>query len=113
MAQKTQWIVVNLPLDQVIKLKEEKPYVLVNLFKGIGKDNKPTERKALGVNGVSTIFSKKLLAKKQEKPTTHLTFVFPSTFTFKILETKFNETTRTYEDVREYPVSAVELASLI
>ncbi len=113
MAEKTKWIVVNLPLAQVIKLKEEKPYLLVNLYRGITANGEIKDRTALGVNGVSTIFSRKLLAKKQEKPSTHLTFVFPSTFNFRLLETKFNEATRVYEDVREYQVSASELATLI
>jgi hypothetical protein len=111
--EKTKWVVVNLPIAQVIKLKEEKPYLLVNLYRGLNKDGKIVDRTTLGVNGISTIFSKKLLAKKQEKPETHLTFVFPSTFSFKLLETKFNESTRIYEDVREYSVSAEELATLI
>jgi hypothetical protein len=113
MAEKTKWIVVNLPITQVIKLKEEKPYLLVNLFKGIATNGKVVDRATLGVNGISTIFSRKLLAKKQQTPETHYTFVFPSTFNFRLLETKFNDTTRVYEDVREYQVSAEELASLI
>lgn len=113
MAEKTKWIVVNLPMTQVIKLKEEKPYLLVNLLKGIAVNGKVADRASLEVNGISTIFSKKLLAKKQELPKTHLTFVFPSTFKFTLRETKFNEITRIYEDVREYQVSAEELASLI
>ena len=113
MAEKTKWIVVNLPMAQVIKLKEQKPYVLVNLYRGINPKGDIVDRTTLGVNGISTIFSKKLLAKKQEKPETHLTFVFPSTFNFRLLETKFNELTRVYEDVREYQVSAEELAKLI
>jgi hypothetical protein len=112
MATKTQWIVIQLPIEQVIKLPQEQPYILINLFKGI-KDEKVVERAQLDVNGISTILSRKLLAKKQDKPKTHLTFAIPSTFTFKVRETKFNETTRIYEDVREYPVSAVELATLV
>jgi hypothetical protein len=111
--EKTKWIVINLPLAQVIKLKDEKPWVLVNLYRGIDAKGKVVDRTTLGVNGISTIFSKKLLAKKQEKPETHLTFVFPSTFSFKLQETKFNEATRVYEDVREYVVSAQELETLI
>jgi len=111
--EKTKWVVVNLPLSQVIKLKEEKPYLLVNLYRGISANGEIKDRTSLGVNGISTIFSKKLLAKKQQKPESHLTFVFPSTFTFNLLETKFNEDTRIYEDVREYKVSATELETLI
>jgi hypothetical protein len=109
---KTKWVVVNVPIEQIIKLKDERPYVLINLFKGYQND-KIVERKLLNVNGITTIVSKKLLAKEQKMPNTHLTFVFPSTFSFRLLETKFNEETKIYEDIREYNVSAEEFASIV
>jgi hypothetical protein len=111
---KTEWITLDVKRDALIKnIPEEKPYYMISLSYGVRSDGSLASRKDLSVNGITTIISKKLVSKYQVNEENEVRFVFPESFEFNIIETKFNEKTRVYDDVRNYKVSAKQLTTLL
>jgi hypothetical protein len=112
--KKTVWIELIVPSKAVIThIDPSKPYVMISLANGVDANGKVVTRQEKNVNGITTILSKKLLAKVQPEDSTDRKFVFPEHFTFNIIETKFNEQTKVYDDVARYTVSAHTLPQLI